>query len=120
MAEVLVVDDEVEITDFLCKFLGRLKIQSVKANSGAEAVKVFEKINPQWMLLDIKMPDMDGFELLKNLQKKQPFPKVIMITGREDKTSQEKAKSLGALDYIVKPLDLEELHQKVKDYILKE
>lgn len=119
MLKVLVVDDEVEITDFLCRFLNRFRISSSKANNGAEALKVFDQVKPDWMLLDIKMPDMDGFELLESLRGKDYPVKVIMITGREDKESQEKAKRLGALDYIVKPLDLEELHHKVNSYILK-
>lgn len=119
MPRVLVVDDELEITDFLCHFLSRLKVSADKANSGSQALKVFEQFKPEWMFLDIKMPDMDGFELLEALKEKKDSFKVIMITGREDKESQKKAKDLGVLDYIVKPLDLEELHSKVKSYILK-
>lgn len=117
--KVLVVDDEREITDFLCKFLSRFKISSNKANNGIEALKIFDEFKPEWMFLDIKMPDMDGFELLERLKEKNISPKVVMITGRDDKDSQENAKKLGALDYIVKPLDLEELHQKINKYILK-
>jgi len=119
MPKVLVVDDEVEVADFLCNFLKRFKIPAEKANSGKEAIKKFDKIKPDWVLLDIKMPDIDGIEVLKKLKNKHPAVKVIMITGSEDKTSQKKAKSLGVLDYIVKPLDLEELHRKIKTHILK-
>lgn len=119
MKKVLVVDDEVEITDFLCKFLSRFKIISSKANNGMEALRVFDQVRPDWLLLDIKMPDMDGFKLLEQLKEKDNPPRVMMITGRDDKESQDKAKKLGALDYIVKPLDLEELHKKINNYILK-
>lgn len=119
MVKVLVVDDEVEITDFLCRFLSRFKITPDEANNGVEALEIFDRVKPDWILLDIKMPDMDGFELLENIKTKYSFDKVIMITGREDRESQDKARQLGARDYIVKPLDLEELHKKVSNYILK-
>lgn len=120
MSKVLIVDDEVEIVDFLCNFLKRFKIASEKANNGREAVELYAKTKPDWVFLDIKMPEMDGFEVLKELQKSQDEAKVIMITGREDKDSQNKAKKLGAVDYIVKPIDLEDLHQKIKTHILGE
>lgn len=119
MPKVLVVDDEVEVADFLCNFLRRFKIETEQATSSKEALKLYDKQEPDWVFLDIRMPDMDGFELLTALKEKDPEAKVIMITGSEDKQSQERAKSLGALDYIVKPLDLEELHKKIQNYILK-
>ena len=119
MNKVLVVDDEVEVADFLCNFLKRFKIISLKAVNGTAALEAFDKEKPDWVLLDIKMSDMDGFEVLKELKSKDAKAKVIMITGSEDKVSQDKAKSLGAIDYIVKPLDLEELHKKIQTHILK-
>jgi len=119
MVKVLVVDDEVEVADFLCNFLKRFKIPIEKATSGEEALKVFDKTKPDWVLLDIRMPDLDGFEVLKRLKAKDSRVKVMMITGSEDKVSQEKANNLGAVDYIVKPLDLEELHNKIQTHILE-
>ena len=78
-----------------------------------------EKAKPDWVLLDIKMPDMDGFDVLKAIKKADSAINVIMITGKDDSESQNTAKELGAVDYIVKPLDLEELHNKIQTYILK-
>ena len=118
MSKVLIVDDEAEIVDFLENFLKRFKIESEKAYNGKDAISVYQKVKPDWVLLDIKMPDMDGLEVLKELQKTESDLKVIMITGREDKESQNKAKKLGAKDYIIKPIDLEDLHQKINTYIL--
>ena len=118
MSKVLVVDDEIEVVEFLCNFLRRLDVSSEKAVNGEGAIKIFEQTKPDWVLLDIKMPDMDGFEVFKEIKKIKPDVKVMMITGRDDKESQSKAKKLGAMDYIIKPLDLEELHQKIKTHIL--
>ncbi|MCQ9205976.1 MAG: response regulator [Omnitrophica bacterium] len=119
MSKVLIVDDEVEVVDFLCNFLKRFEISSEKAVGGQQALEVFKTTKPGWVFLDIKMADMDGLEVLQELKRIDPKAGVIMITGRDDKESQDKAKKLGALDYIVKPLDLEELHQKIQTYILK-
>ena len=119
MPRVLVVDDETEVVDFICNFLKRFKISTEKSNDGKETLETFERVRPDWVLLDIKMPDMDGFEVLKKLKEKDPQVKVMMITGSEDKDSQGKAKQLGAADYIIKPLDLEELHSKIHAHILK-
>ena len=118
MPKILVVDDEIEVADFLCNFLKRFKASSQKASNGLMALEEYDKIKPDWTFLDIKMPDMDGFEVLGKLKEKDPNVKVIMITGSEDKESQQKAKDMGAVDYIVKPIDLEELHAKIKTYIL--
>jgi len=118
MSKVLIVDDEVEITEFLCSFLKRFDITSERASDTKTALATFDKLKPGWVLLDIKMPDMDGFELLAEFKKRKPDIKAIMITGKDDKESQDRAEKLGALDYIVKPLDLDELHKKIKTTIL--
>ena len=119
MPKILVVDDEVEVADFLCNFLKRFDINTEGASDSKTALAAFDKLNPDWILLDIKMPEMDGYQLLAEFKKRNSKVKAIMITGKDDKESQDRAKKMGALDYIVKPLDLEELHQKIKTYILK-
>jgi len=116
MPKILIVDDEVEITDFLRNFLKRFDIEAEKASDAKTALATFDKLDPDWVLLDIKMPEMDGFQMLAEFNKRKPKVKAIMITGKDDKESQDEAKRLGALDYIVKPLDLEELHQKIGMY----
>ncbi|MDD3295770.1 MAG: response regulator [Candidatus Omnitrophica bacterium] len=118
MSKVLVIDDEVEVVDFLFNFLRRFKIQVEKAVSGKGALEAFMKVKPDWVFLDIKMPDIDGFEVLKAIKSMSPEVNVIMITGKEDKESQDKARKLGAFDYIIKPLDLEQLHKKIQVNIL--
>src|SRR3989338_2614278 len=117
MIKVLVVDDEVEITEFLCNFLKRFDIESRHASDAKAAITIFDKFKPDWVFLDIKMPEKDGFQLLEEFKKINSKIKAIMITGKDDKDSQDKAQKLGASDYIVKPLDLEELHEKIKNHI---
>lgn len=118
MKKILIVDDEIEIADFLCNFLRRFGLQTEKAADGEEALETAERINPDWIFLDIKMPKTDGLKVLKELNTKKSQTNVIMITGLDDEESQKQAKKLGAKDYIVKPLDLEELHKKIDKNIL--
>jgi len=115
--KVLVVDDEVEVASFLCTFLKRLGLSPEKANSGKEALETFKNYKPEWVFLDIKMPDMDGIELLKKMKELNPGINAIMITGKDDEAVQNEARGLGASDYIVKPMDLEEMRTIIKKHI---
>jgi DNA-binding response OmpR family regulator len=116
--KVMVVDDEQEIVDFLEKFLNRFNISVIKATGGGEALDLYQSQKPNYIFLDIQMPDKNGLTLLKELMNLDSQLKIIMITGKDDKDHQEKAKELGALDYITKPLDLNELSEKIEQYIL--
>lgn len=115
--KILVVDDEVEVANFLCAFLKRLGLTAEKANSGKEALEVFGKYKPEWVFLDIKMPDMDGLELLKKMKEIDTAIKAIMITGKDDDEIQNEARLIGASDYIVKPMDLDEMRTIIKKHI---
>jgi DNA-binding response OmpR family regulator len=115
--KVLIVDDEKEIVEFLERFLKRFTLDVVKATGGNEAIEFYKIHNPDCVFLDIKMPDKDGIAVLKELRAINPALKVIMLTGKEEKEFQEKAKKYGALDYITKPLDLAELSKKIEKYV---
>jgi DNA-binding NtrC family response regulator len=117
--KILVVDDEREIVNFLENFLSRLNLVTIKATAAKEAMACYLKHKPDGIFLDIAMPDKDGLTLLKELKEIDPDVKVIMITAKDDKKTQDKAKRYGALDYITKPLDLHELAKKIEQYILK-
>jgi DNA-binding response OmpR family regulator len=118
--KILVVDDENEIVDFLESFLRRFNLNVVKASSGNDALALYDKERPDWVFLDIMMPDRDGISVLKELKKIDARVKVIVITGKEEQAFREKARGFGAIDYITKPLDLGELSQKIKNYIVDE
>jgi DNA-binding response OmpR family regulator len=118
--KVLIVDDEKEIVSFLERFLGRFNVSVITATSGKEALDLYREHSPGCVLLDIQMPDIDGMTILQQLRTLNPELKIIMITGKEDKSFQEKAKRYGAIDYITKPLDLVGLSRKIKEHILKE
>lgn len=116
--KILVVDDEVEVGNFLVDFLKRLGIEAEKAICGEDALKMVSLIAPDWVLLDMKMPDLDGLEVLKRMKVINPGIKSMMITGKSDDLAESEARSLGVRDYLVKPIDLSELRRKIKDYVL--
>ena len=115
--KLLVVDDEVEICDFLKSFFEERNYDVRTASSGQAALDVIEQFKPQVMLLDIKMPTMDGIQVLGAVKKKHPRTKVIMVTALETRDKIEECLRLGADNYITKPLSLEYLENDVREKI---
>jgi len=109
-SKVLVVDDEKEIRTFLSKALGRLGgFQVALAESGEEALCKLEKERFDLVLTDLKMPNMDGLQLIAEVAKSKPEILTIMMTGHGTIDSALEAMKLGASDYITKPLNLDEM-----------
>jgi len=121
MAKLLIVDDEEDVREFAANFFRKRKIECTTAGSGEEALGILEKNKVDLILLDIKMEGIDGLETLKRIIEKDSGAKVIMVTGRkpEDSNSFENCRKLGAIDYIHKPLELEELERIVLSHLPK-
>lgn len=105
-ANVLVVDDEVEILKILEKILAENGYNVLKAQNGAEALRVARKSDIKLALVDIKLPKINGIELLGRFKKVSPDLIVIMITAYGTLKTAIEAMRLGAYDYITKPFDL--------------
>jgi heterodisulfide reductase subunit A len=111
---ILVVDDELIVRDSLKEWLAEEEGFSVDtAASGPEALAKLEKLPYQLMLLDIKMPEMDGVEVIKRAKDKYPDLDVVMITAYATVETAVEAMKTGALDYIIKPFDPEVLIPKI-------
>lgn len=111
---VLVVDDEF---DFLEAFVDRLKMRGLDTTgveSGEEALKLLERQEFDVVVLDVKMPGLDGVETLREMKKNWPLMEVIMLTGHASVESGIEGMKLGAYDYIMKPADIDELMEKMK------
>lgn len=117
MKKLLVVDDEVEICEFLKAFFEDRDYEVYTASSGTNAIEVLQKINPQLILLDIHMPGVDGMRVLRHVKENYPQIKVIMVTAIETQEKIEEAIRLGADNYITKPLSLEYLEKDVQEKI---
>ncbi|MCX5709265.1 MAG: response regulator [Candidatus Omnitrophica bacterium] len=121
MPKLLIVDDEEDVREFAANFFRKRKVECTTASSGEEALGILEKGKADLILLDIKMDGIDGLETLRRIKEKDSSAKVIMVTGRkpEDNDSFESCRKLGALDYIHKPLELEELEKIVLSHLPK-
>ncbi|MFH1593342.1 MAG: response regulator [Candidatus Omnitrophota bacterium] len=113
MTKILVVDDEIDICDFVKMFFEQRKFQVFTALSGGDALRIVRKEKPGIILLDIRMKEMDGIETLKKIRATDKTAKVIMVTAVADQDKMNEACELGACEYITKPLVLEDLETKV-------
>jgi two-component system OmpR family response regulator len=111
---VLVVDDEIDFLETIVKRLKTRNIEAAGADSGIKALKLLDDQDFDVIILDVKMPKMDGIETLRELKKKKPFTEVIMLTGHASVESGIQGMQLGAFDYVMKPVALDELIEKMR------
>lgn len=103
--KVLIIDDEPKIVHVLEEFLEAHGLTVLTAGSGEQALQVLDSFAPQVVLLDVKLPGMDGLLTLKKIKTQRPEATVIVISGLEDERVMAQALALGALDYLKKPFD---------------
>jgi two-component system response regulator AtoC len=113
MARILIVDDEHSILDSLEMFLGEKGHDVFKAATGGEGLEQFYRSKPDVVILDIRLPDSSGLDILNEMQNDGYFTKVIMITAFQDMETTIEAMKRGAYDYIHKPLDIDEVEKAV-------
>ena len=112
--KVLIVDDELDFLETIIKRLRARNIEVSGVESGYLALEALDSRNPDVIILDVKMPGMDGIETLKEIKKKKPLTEVIMLTGHASVESGIQGMQLGAFDYLMKPIALDELLEKVR------
>ena len=113
---ILLVDDEEPFVETMSKRLDKRGLKVTTANSGEEAMKKLAKnIDVEVIILDVKMPGMDGIETLQEIKKLHPLKEVIMLTGHATVESAIEGMKLGAFDYLMKPCDIDLLISKVEE-----
>jgi len=115
--KLLLVDDEKGFVDVISKRMSKRNIEVTKAYSGKEALQALRKTDFDAVVLDLKMEDMDGIEVLKIFKKIVPDLPVIMLTGHGSEEAARDGIQFGALDYLTKPCDLDELIVKIKEVV---
>ena len=108
-AKILVVDDEILICELLDEFLSMIGYQVTTTTKGQEAISKFEEINPDVVMLDIKMPKITGIEVLRKIKKINSDTIVIMLSAFGDSNIVRESLQIGANYYMEKPIDLEGL-----------
>jgi len=120
IATIMLVDDEVPFVEAMTKRLKRRDLVVEQAFSGQEALdKLTEGSKTEAVILDVKMPGMDGIETLKAIKAKVPLVEVIMLTGHATVESAIEGMKLGAFDYLLKPCDMDHLIAKVSEAAAK-
>ena len=116
LAIVLLVDDEVPFVETMTKRLKKRELEIIPAYTGEESLKKLEDhTNIEVVILDVKMPGMDGIETLGEIKKHHPLKEVIMLTGHATVESAIEGMKKGAFDYLMKPCDIELLVNKVTE-----
>ena len=115
--KVLLVDDERGFVDVISKRMTKRNIDVTKAYSGREALQALRRTDFDAAVLDLKMEDMDGIEILKIFKNIVPDLPVIMLTGHGSEEAARDGIGLGASDYLTKPCDFEELIEKIKNIV---
>lgn len=111
--KILIVDDEKNIVDILKFNLMKESFETLEAYDGRQAIEIAEREKPDLILLDIMLPEMDGFTVCRKLRQTMQTP-ILMLTAREEEVDKVLGLELGADDYITKPFSPRELMARVK------
>jgi DNA-binding NtrC family response regulator len=115
--KLLLVDDEEGYVNVLSNRMARRNIEVTKALSGTIGIQALRKEDFDVAVVDLKMEDMDGIEVLKVFKKMVPAMPVIMLTGHGSEQAAREGMESGAFDYLIKPCDLEELVEKIREAV---
>lgn len=118
--KLLLVDDEEGYVNVLSNRLGKRNMEVTKSFSGSEAIQALRRQDFDVAVLDLKMQDMDGIEVLKIFKKMVPKMPVIMLTGHGSEQAAREGIEFGAFDYLTKPCELEELVEKIRETFRQE
>ncbi len=111
---VLVVDDEEDFLETIVNRLRRRSVDVTGVDSAKKALDLMEVRDFDVVILDVLMPGMDGLEALREMKDKWPFVEVIMLTGHGSVESGIQGMRLGAFDYVMKPADIDDLLEKIR------
>ncbi|HZC81323.1 MAG TPA: response regulator [Nitrospiraceae bacterium] len=114
MAKILVIDDEPGIRDLLDTLLSRKGYDVVVADSGQKGLEVYRRGHPDVVVLDLKMPGMDGLTVLQQVRRDNPKQPVIILTGAGTPESEEQVRKLGVTEYVEKRFSLHLLGDALK------
>lgn len=112
---VLIVDDEQDFLETIVRRLERRGFEAYGALRGRDGLQILEDRKIDVVVLDIRMPEMDGLEILEIIKKRWPFVEVILLTGHGSLESSIKGLELGAYDYMLKPADITDLIRKIQE-----
>ncbi|GAU09235.1 response regulator [Desulfoplanes formicivorans] len=116
---VLIVDDEPDLLETMVKRLNRRGLEVTGVDNGEKCLEYLRTNKTDVVVLDVKMPGRDGLEILEEIRKMHPFVQVLMLTGHASVRSGERGMALGAFDYMMKPVSIDELLEKIRQAWIK-
>lgn len=121
MTKILIVDDDKQATDLLQKVLKTEGYETTAVNDSSKAVQTADNIKPHLIILDLMMPDPDGFKVCRMLRQIPSFlfTPIIIVTALDDSDSRVVAFGAGADDYLTKPFHIDVLSNRIKDLLRK-
>jgi len=111
--KILVVEDEHSIQEIVCLYLRRAGFEVVSASDGRKALEYLQEETPQLIVLDLMLPEVDGWEITRQLRSSGDIP-IIMLTARREESDRIAGLEMGADDYVVKPFSPQELVSRVR------
>ena len=119
MTKIMVVEDDIQASTFLAELLAMEGYTPIVVNESSKAISMADATHPDAFLLDLMMPDPDGFKVCRTLRSNTRFIEtpIIIITAMDDMDSRIVAYGAGANDYVVKPFHIEELASKLKNLL---
>ncbi|MBI2189174.1 MAG: response regulator [Acidobacteria bacterium] len=111
---ILIVDDEPAIVALLRRILAPENVDILTAHSGAEALALARRLPLDLVILDVKLPDLSGVEVLRRIRRRDAVVPVIIITSYGSPETVRAAMTLGAVDYLTKPFDSDEIRRAVR------
>ena len=116
MTTILIIDDDKELTELLNEFLSEHKYKTLIFHNPLEAIDALNKKEPDLILLDIMMPEMDGFQVLRKIRETMDLP-IIMLTAKGEVSDKVVGLELGADDYLAKPFEPRELLARIQSIL---
>jgi DNA-binding NtrC family response regulator len=113
--KVLIVDDEMDYLETLVKRMRKRHVDITGIANGEEALEWLAQNGVDIVILDVKMPGMDGIQALREIKTRYPLVEVIMLTGHANIEVAIEGMELGAFDYLMKPMDIDGLLYKIQD-----
>ncbi|MBI5604688.1 MAG: response regulator [Deltaproteobacteria bacterium] len=114
-ARILLVDDEVAFANNIAKLISKRGFEVKTVYDGESAIRAMDEIDFDVVVLDLKMPGLDGLSTLKLIKTKKPEVEVIILTGHGSMESGIDGIEMGAFDFIMKPVRFDDLHEKIRE-----
>lgn len=114
MVKILVVEDDVNIRKLMCAVLKQNGFETLQAADGLEALEVMDKYHVDLVILDLMMPNMDGYELTRQLRMTWATLPILMVTAKQEQSDKRKGFIVGTDDYMTKPVDEQEMVLRIK------